>query len=416
MRETKTLEFKEEITNTFLKTVSAFANYETGRILFGVNDEGKEIGIINPVQACLDIENKINDSIEPSPEYSLQINKKTSVITLTVFEGLHKPYLYKSKAYKRNDSATIPVDRLELTRLILEGKNISFEELPADNQDLVFNELSKKLSNALNISELNKDTLKTLELYSDKDGFNKAGELLSDSNRFNGIDIVRFGENISIILDRENIENESVLKQYDDAINVYQKYYQYEQIKGSLRKTVSLIPEEAFREAIANAIVHRTWDINASIQISMYSDRIEVVSPGGLPNGIKEEEYRRGGLSVLRNRILGNVFLRLNMIERFGTGIRRINETYRNSEVKPVFKITENSIIVILPVLEQKYNLTDDEAKIFELLKNREMSSSAIAEYTGFGKNKVITILKNLVDKGYVSFSGQGRGIRYTRQ
>ena len=416
MRETKTLEFKEEITNTFLKTVSAFANYETGRILFGVNDEGKEIGIINPVQACLDIENKINDSIEPSPEYSLQINKKTSVITLTVFEGLHKPYLYKSKAYRRNDSATIPVDRLELTRLILEGKNISFEELPADNQDLVFNELSKKLSNALNISELNKDTLKTLELYSDKDGFNKAGELLSDSNRFNGIDIVRFGENISIILDRENIENESVLKQYDDAINVYQKYYQYEQIKGSLRKTVSLIPEEAFREAIANAIVHRTWDINASIQISMYSDRIEVVSPGGLPNGIKEEEYRRGGLSVLRNRILGNVFLRLNMIERFGTGIRRINETYRNSEVKPVFKITENSIIVILPVLEQKYNLTDDEAKIFELLKNREMSSSAIAEYTGFGKNKVITILKNLVDKGYVSVSGQGRGIRYTRQ
>lgn len=416
MRETKTLEFKEEITNTFLKTVSAFANYETGRILFGVNDEGKEIGIINPVQACLDIENKINDSIEPSPEYSLQINKKTSVITLTVFEGLHKPYLYKSKAYRRNDSATIPVDRLELTRLILEGKNISFEELPADNQDLVFNELSKKLSNALNISELNKDTLKTLELYSDKDGFNKAGELLSDSNRFNGIDIVRFGENISIILDRENIENESVLKQYDDAINVYKKYYQYEQIKGSLRKTVSLIPEEAFREAIANAIVHRTWDINASIQISMYSDRIEVVSPGGLPNGIKEEEYRRGGLSVLRNRILGNVFLRLNMIERFGTGIRRINETYRNSEVKPVFKITENSIIVILPVLEQKYNLTDDEAKIFELLKNREMSSSAIAEYTGFGKNKVITILKNLIDKGYVSVSGQGRGIRYTRQ
>lgn len=415
MRETKTLEFKEEITNTFLKTVSAFANYETGRILFGVNDEGKEIGIINPVQACLDIENKINDSIEPSPEYSLQINKKTSVITLTVFEGLHKPYLYKSKAYRRNDSATIPVDRLELTRLILEGKNISFEELPADNQDLVFNELSKKLSNALNISELNKDTLKTLELYSDKDGFNKAGELLSDSNRFNGIDIVRFGENISIILDRENIENESVLKQYDDAINVYQKYYQYEQIKGSLRKTVSLIPEEAFREAIANAIVHRTWDINASIQISMYSDRIEVVSPGGLPNGFKEEEYRRGGLSVLRNRILGNVFLRLNMIERFGTGIRRINETYRNSEVKPVFKITENSIIVILPVLEQKYNLSDDEAKIFVLLKNREMSSSAIAEYTGFGKNKVITILKNLVDKGYVSVSGQGRGIRYTR-
>ena len=138
MRESKTLEYKETLTNTFLKTVSAYANYGTGVILFGVADDGTVKGIENPEKVCLEIENRINDSIDPSPEYTLSVNSRTSVITLKVYEGLHKPYLYKSKAYRRNDSATVPADRLELSRLILEGQNSSYEELPASEQRLSF--------------------------------------------------------------------------------------------------------------------------------------------------------------------------------------------------------------------------------------------------------------------------------------
>ena len=131
MRESKYLEYKESVTNTFLKTVSAYANYGSGEIVFGIADDGQIIGIDDPEKTCLDIENRINDSVDPVPEYTLSINGKTSVITLRVMEGIHKPYLYKAKAYRRNDSATIPVDRLELSRLVLEGQNMSFEELPA---------------------------------------------------------------------------------------------------------------------------------------------------------------------------------------------------------------------------------------------------------------------------------------------
>lgn len=61
MRETRTMEFKETITNTFLKTVSAFSNYDGGVILFGVDDEGNSKGLSDVKQSCLDIENKIND-------------------------------------------------------------------------------------------------------------------------------------------------------------------------------------------------------------------------------------------------------------------------------------------------------------------------------------------------------------------
>lgn len=72
MRETRTMEFKETITNTFLKTVSAFSNYDGGVILFGVDDEGNSKGLSDVKQSCLDIENKINDSISPQPDYKLE--------------------------------------------------------------------------------------------------------------------------------------------------------------------------------------------------------------------------------------------------------------------------------------------------------------------------------------------------------
>lgn len=127
MRETRILEFKETITNTFLKTVSAFSNYNGGMILFGVDDDGNVKGLPDVKQACLDIENKINDSILPQPNYMLELQNNDQTIKLTVKSGLQKPYLYKSKAYKRNDTATIEVDTLEFSRLVLEGKNISFE-------------------------------------------------------------------------------------------------------------------------------------------------------------------------------------------------------------------------------------------------------------------------------------------------
>jgi len=121
----------------------------------------------------------------------------------------------------------------------------------------------------------------------------------------------------------------------------------------------------------------------------------------------------RGGISILRNPIIGNVFYRLHMIEKFGTGIRRINETYQDSMIKPSFSITENTICIILPVLQEKSDLPPDEQKVYQLLKNREMPSSAVVEATGFGKSKAVTILNRLVQNGYITVVGTGRGTKY---
>ena len=414
MRESSKLEYKEAISNSFLKTVSAYANYGTGDIVFGVADDGRTVGIANPEKTCLDIENRINDSLDPVPEYTMKIDQKTGVITLTVFEGLYKPYLYKAKAYRRNDSATVPVDRLALGRLVLEGQNSSFEELPAKNQSLTFHTLETKLKDALHLAEVTRDTWKTLELYKDGTGFNHAGELLADTNDFCGIDIVRFGENINILLDRETFARRSVLTQYEQAVALYKKYYQYERIEGSYRKTVVLVPEAAFREAIANALVHRAWDVDAHINVAMFPDKIEITSPGGLPKGLREEDYRRGGISVLRNRILGGVFFRLHMIEAFGTGIRRIHEAYRNSAPLPAFSVTEDTIQITLPTAKETDTFTEDERKVYEVVKGRTVSSTEVAEKTNFGKTKTITLLKKLTSDGFIRTTGKGRGTKYT--
>ena len=226
MRKTRNLEFKETITSTFLKTVSAFSNYDGGTILFGVDDDGNIKGLSDIIKACLDIENKINDNISPQPDYVLEPNEVNKTIKLIVKSGLQKPYLYKSKAYKRNDSATIEVDTLEFSRLVLEGKNISFEELPYKDQNLTFHFLEEQLEKTIQISSFNLDTLKTLNLYDNNNGYNNAAGLLADTNDFPGVDIIKFGENISIIQKRITFDHMSILEVYKKSLEVFRDYYE----------------------------------------------------------------------------------------------------------------------------------------------------------------------------------------------
>jgi len=304
-----------------------------------------------------------------------------------------------------------------LNRLTLLGLNQYYDELKARNQDLEFKILKKELEEKLSLKSFSKDVLKTLNLYDDKNGYNNAAELFADENSFSGIDIAKFGKNIDEILDRNLFVNISIISQYQKSLEVFSRYYKYEQISGSERIEKEIIPEKAFREAIANALIHRTWDVNSNIRISMYEDKIEVASPGGLPVGISKKEYLHGQISQLRNPVLGNIFFRLKYIEMFGTGIRRINESYRDFAVKPNFEIFENSIKITLPIIETKLFLTTDEKTIMNILeKGNILSSGEILEMTEFKKDKLNRLLKSLIQKNYINVTGKGRGTRYFKR
>ena len=417
MKESRTLEFKQEITNTFLKTVSAFANFGNGAIMFGVDDNGNSVGISDPDRICLEIENRINDSIIPKPDYSLSINRRTGVITLSVREGKYKPYLYRGKAYRRSDTSTVEADQVELKRLTLEGTNLYYEGLPCGTDLLTFEYFASVLKDKLNISRLNDDILRSFGLLDKDRKYNIAAALFSDENHFSGIDIARFGNSISEILDREIFSGISILREYDLAASVFRRYYQYETIEGFERKTIETIPEEAFREAIANALVHRTWDIDSHIRVAMFSDRLEVSSPGGLPSGITEEEYLHGSISNLRNPIIGNVFFRLHYIEMFGTGIKRILDSYTGCSVKPEFKITDNTITVILPCKNKNAGITTDGKAIIDMLgAGMMLSSSELASKLGWSKDKTIRELNKMIESGSVRKEGVGRATKYIKR
>lgn len=419
MREKHNLEFKVEVSRTFLKTVSAYANYNDGEIIFGVDDNGNLVGLDNAKDECLRIENMMNDSIVPVPNFRVEVKETggKTIVALIVKKGKDTPYYHQGKVYKRSDTSTVEVDRFELRRLAVEGINVDYEEGRASSQDLVFSKLELMLKEKAGIDKINLDILKTLNLYN-KDGYyNIAGELLADKNdiTFSGIDIVKFGKDINKILYRETVSHKSLLSQYDRAIEIFEQYYRYEEIEGYSRIKKELIPKEAFREALANAIVHRAWDTKRYIQIAMYEDRIEINSPGGLPKGVSEEEYLYGNISVLRNPIIAGVFFRLDIIEQFGTGIARINDEYAHSISKPHFEVTENNIRIVLPVTDiDKLDLSEDELAVYGLVKEEiELSRGEIDLKSGFEKSKTLRILNSLVDKNIIQRLGSGARVTY---
>lgn len=417
MRETNDLEFEESITKTFLKTVSAFANYGTGRIVFGVDDSGATIGLSDPTADALRIENMINDSLDPVPHFSLDIDENDRTVLLTVAEGKSKPYLYSKKAYRRADSATVEVDRTEFGRLVLTGRNLTFDEIASSRTDLTFSLLSQRLMEHLGLTAFNENSLRTLGLLNADGTYTKAAEIFSDRNGLAGIDIVKFGDNISELLDRKTVAGESILGQYDAALEMYERYCTYETVSQAARKRVERAPFEAFREAVANALVHRTWDAAANVTISIHSNRVVIVSPGGLPSGVAAEDYLGGGISIPRNPIVANIFFRLDYIEQFGTGIARINEAYGNLPAKPIFEIRENSLAVTLPFgAAQAAKLTADEsAMLDEMSRNLLLSRKELEARTGFSKDKAIRLLNGLVSRGLVVKEGSGRGRKYRK-
>lgn len=429
--ESKYIEYKSGYTKTLLKTISAFANYHDGHILIGVDDDGTAVGVHNAEDVRLSVENAVNDAVKPRPYYEIheEMHGGKKIIVIKVYKGDHTPYTINNKAYKRMDTSSVQVDRHAFEELILLGRNMSFETLPSENQRLSFNKLEEKLVQALNVGHVTEDLLVTLRLKNNEQ-FNHAAALLSDTNPLasSSVRLIAYDdESVLNIRDRQELKNISVLEQFDRCMEFYRKHINISEIiKGSYRETVEEIPLVAYREAVANGIVHRDYSRPVDLRIEIFANRVEIVSPGGLPVGISENEYIEGRVSIPRNQVLADIFFRLKIIEKLATGIRRIKEHYRDHEVKPKFEINENSIVVILPKTNQPeanayrpmepdaYELNENEQLIYRLLEaGNALSRSAIEEGLGLKKSQTIDLLSHLRELNLVAQIGRGRSTKY---
>jgi ATP-dependent DNA helicase RecG len=193
-------------------------------------------------------------------------------------------------------------------------------------------------------------------------------------------------------------------------------YHPYEEVVGFFREERISIPREAYRESIANAIIHRDFLINSTIRVLMYNDRIEITSPGKLPYGVTVDNYLNGEVSVPRNSIVAEVFHRLGIIEKLATGILRIKNEYKEFAETPSFSIKDNLIKIVLPKVRYVDSLKQHSAgeSILVLLKyNGSMSRSNLEAATGLGKTRLIEVLNNLIENGKIERTGKSRGVKY---
>jgi len=322
-------------------------------------------------------------------------------------------YLKTVSAFKRMDTSTVPVDKHSYEELILQGRNVSFEELICESQKLEFSVLEKNLKRSLKIGKLSTDILITLSLISNGK-YNNAAGLLSDNNPLinSNMHLLAFAtDSVKEIKDRLSLSGISILEQFERSLDFYRKHINSSEIiDAPYRQTIEEVPLVAYREAVANAIVHRDYSRAGDIRIEVYNDRIEVTSPGGLP----------------RNRILTEIFFRLRIIEKLATGIRRIKEHYQEFQVTPIFSVSENSIQIILPKVNMTTDtrkrgddyrissLNDKEKIIYNYIKSKGTITRKEAEdLLGLKKTQTAQVLKRLYELNVIMQIGSGRSTRY---
>ena len=355
-QENETVELKAAVVDDIKKEIIAFANCNGGRLYVGVGDDGTVIGLEDADGAALQISNMIRDSIKPDItmflHYETIVDDGKNIIVVEVQRGTDRPYYLAKKGmrpegvYVRQGYSSVPATDTAIRHMIKETGGDRFEVMRSLNQELTFEALRQefKLRN-VDLGTLQMHTLKLI----DNDGlYSNLALLLSDQCRQSIKAAVFQEQNQSIFKDRREFTG-SLLQQMNkvyDFIDFHNRTHAT--IERLHRIDVRDYPEVAVREALLNMLVHRDYSISASALISMYEDRIEFVSVGGLLPGIELEDVM-AGLSVCRNQELANVFYRLHLIEAYGTGISKIMKAYADAAKKPVISTTKNTFKIVLP-------------------------------------------------------------------
>jgi len=352
--ETEKLEFKQVATNEIYKEVVAFANTDGGVLIIGIDDDGNIEPLRNLDKTYTAITNGIRDGITPDVtmfvKYSLENNE---TIKIEVSEGSFKPYYLKSKGlkpsgvYVRQGNSSVPASSEQIRQMIKDTEKDIFEEFPSSEQNLTFEECTKSFEKHGKILDETKYNM--LGMWSNqRQLFTNLGLLLSDQCKHT-IKTAVFEDEANTIFKARKEFSGSLLKQVDDAFNYLLLLNNNRSvISGLVRQDTWDYPEAALREAILNAVIHRNYEFSGSIIINVNKKRIEFISIGGLLPGITKEDILIG-VSQLRNKRLSEIFLRLNIIEAYGTGIRRIFELYEKYNLTPDISIGPNSFRLTLP-------------------------------------------------------------------
>lgn len=435
-RETEIVELKSIVRDDIKKEIIAFANCDGGTVYVGVADDGKVLGVENADECALQISNMVRDAVKP--DVTMFIHYETlecdgkAVVAVNIQRGTNRPYYLAKKGlrpegvYVRQGYSSVPATDTAIRQMIKETDGDSFENMRSINQALTF-EATKKEFEKRNVV-FGQPQMQTLKIVSADGIYTNLGLLLSEQCLHTIKAAVFEGINQNVFKDRREFSG-SLMQQLND---VYDYIDFHNQTHATFRKLLRIdtrdYPEVAVREALLNTLVHRDYSFRASTLISIYDDRIEFVSIGGLLPGLELDDLMMG-VSVCRNPHLANVFYRLQLIEAYGTGMKKIMGAYANALVQPKIKTTNNAFKIILP----NVNFTPKAAEVhkdFEkaadlaLDSNEEKVLQFLREHLMITRKETQTllevsqstagrILKAMVDSGRIKQIGGSRTTRY---
>lgn len=427
-RESETVELKEIVVDDIKKEVVAFANSGDGLLYVGVSDGGEVVGVGNADETMLQISNMVRDAIKPDItmfiHYDVLDQENKKIIAVRIQRGTDRPYYLAKKGlrpegvYVRQGTSSVPATDAAIRQMIKETDGDSFEEMRSLEQNLTFDSAKKEFERRK--VDFGLQQMKTMKILNSDDIYTNLGLLLSEQC-VHTIKMAAFqGVDQSIFKDRREFSG-SLLQQLNDAYGYIDMHNQiHATFEGLYRIDTLDYPEVAVREALLNLLVHRDYAFRASALISIYSDRIEFVSVGGLLPGIALDDIM-SGLSVCRNQNLANVFYRLELIEVYGTGIRKIMGAYENRKEKPVIQHTSNAFKIILPNVNSKSAFTenapsdDNESKAYELAKGAGViTRSDVEKQCNISASTASRLLRRMAEKGLLLQQGKGRNTRYT--
>lgn len=425
--ENENTEFKSALTGDIYKEVIAFANNGGGVIYIGVDDNGNETGVADVDETYTRLTNGIRDAISPDvtvfSKYSLNEN---NVIKIEISEGARKPYYLKSNGikpsgvYVRQGASSVPASEDQIRLMIKMSDGDSFEGIRSLNQELTF--ASAKQAFEKYGVEFSENKYRVLGITTDSnDLYTNLGLLLSDQCRHSIKAAVFADEDNTSFLDSKEFTG-SILRQLDDAYSYLMLNNRNNaEFKGLERVEHYSYPQEALREALLNALVHRDYAFSGSIIININESQIEFISLGGLLPGLSAEDIQNG-ISQPRNPKLAEVFHRLRLIESYGTGIRRIFTLYRDCEKKPEIIVTPNTFKLILP--NRNYYSTDKSEEkalnnqqrtiLQHIERNGAITEETVQKLLGVKRTRAYVILKEMRDSGLIEVQGRGQNKKYT--
>lgn len=426
-QESETVELKSIVVDDIKKEIIAFANGNGGKLYIGVQDDGTIIGVENADRTALQVSNMIRDAIKPDLTMFLHYEtievEGKYIVVIDVQRGTERPYYITKKGlrpegvYVRQGYSSVPATDTMIRRMIKETDGDRFEEMRALEQELTFRATKQEFSTRnVPFGPTQMQTLKLLNT----DGIYTNLALLLSEQCVHTIKVAVFQDtDQSVFKDRHEFTG-SLLQQLNDIYSYIDLRNQTHATFDKLRRIDTRdYPEVAVRETLLNVLVHRDYGFSASALVSIYADRMEFVSIGGLLPGICLEDVMVG-LSVCRNQNLANVFYRLELIEAYGTGIRKILKAYENTGKTPIIETTNNTFKITLPNINYieeappKDSIAGDEEQIIELAKkNGEITRGNVEMQLGISSSSAIRILKKMVEKGALTQQGRGRSTKY---